>query len=604
LPATLVLAAGLLASPGTSAAAGALVFPPDHALLDSGGIEVLGFQPAGGAATLAVRSAAGESVSYPVPAGLFRVPVSLRPGESVLSLGGASATVFVGAGGRIPEGFSPPDTHAVDNGCEDCHAVGKTGVELLQQPPALCANCHDEKGKGAAVAHPPVEEGDCLACHAFHGASLSGLPAAARRGICFGCHDDFTDGGKLRMHGPVAKGDCAGCHEVHGGSAAKLLPATGIELCLRCHDDPSRKEGGGEWETPHPALDDGCPSCHVPHASAVGALLRAPQPEVCGDCHDAVVPEGPEGAVVHPPVEEGECAGCHNPHGADQAKLLRAPGAELCTECHDDPARGPDGEEWATPHPALDDGCPTCHRPHASAQAALLVSPQAPLCFECHDQFVTTGEDGKPMHVHGAVAQGRCAGCHAPHGSAQAKLLRKPSPELCFICHQDPSHTPEGGDWAVPHPALDDGCAACHRPHVAPAPNLLDAEQAEVCAACHEDKRLDPEGEPWPFPHAPVRAGRCAVCHQPHGAPQPALLPKPVVEFCGTCHPAPHAAHLFVELEGGEPVVENAKIPEDFPIRKKDGALVCTGCHLPHGSEFMKLWNVGREVFCSQCHPY
>jgi predicted CXXCH cytochrome family protein len=588
-----------------------VIFPPDGALLGGdGAIAVLGYRPAGPPVAMTI-SAKGATRTVPLDAGSFSVPVKLEAGESVLAVGDRKIKVFVGAAGAAAPGYSAPDPHAVDNSCDDCHSFAGGAAKLIKPPPALCLNCHDDvlkgpDGKPQAVLHPPAEEGDCLACHPFHRLSIKALPAAARRELCFGCHDDFTGGGKKRMHAPVAKGECTGCHGAHAAAGKKLLPATGVKLCLLCHADPSKTKDGKDLAVQHPALDDGCAACHLPHVSDAPRLLARPAAQLCADCHDPFpAEEGGKKLLVHSPVEEGECAGCHAVHGSEAPKLLAAPGKALCVKCHDDPTLGADGKAWGTAHPALDDGCLVCHRPHVAPAPGMLKSGQAQLCAECHDPFPAPAAGGSS---HKPVTEGKCSACHGPHGSALAKLLlASPAQALCVRCHKDPALDSAGQPWAVPHPALDDGCPSCHLPHVAPAARLLAKPQAPLCTSCHEDKNLGPDGQPWVTPHPPVAEGLCVSCHRPHGSRERALLVKPGNELCLACHTEAHARHRTVELDAvtGQPLATDAvTLPQNFPVRKKDGSLSCVGCHLPHGSNYPSLWPNDQASFCSRCHRF
>jgi predicted CXXCH cytochrome family protein len=183
-------------------------------------------------------------------------------------------------------------------------------------------------------------------------------------------------------------------------------------------------------------------------------------------------------------------------------------------------------------------------------------------------------------------------------------LLASPGRELCLTCHKDPALDPQGTDWAVPHPALDDGCPTCHLPHVAEAPRLLAKAQRALCAGCHEDKSLNGDGVAWKVPHAPVATGMCASCHGAHGGPQKALLKKSVDALCGTCHTEVHARHQTVELDPatGQPTKVGIRLPPGFPVKKIDGRLGCVGCHQPHGSGNQNMWKTDIANFCTGCH--
>jgi len=609
-----VFGSGLIPGGASAAAGPRIVYPPDRALLSGdGSLDLHGFLPGGSPGSVTITGKSGPR-ALPVGAGVFSVKIKLDPGENTLALQDRKVTVFIQGGAppdAIPQGFAPPDTHAIDNSCEDCHAFAGGLATLLKKPPELCAGCHDDvlkgkDGKPQAVLHPPAAEGDCLACHVFHRLSIKRLAPAAKRELCFGCHDDFTAGGKKRMHRPVAEGECTGCHGAHAAAGKKLLPATGIKLCLLCHADPSQNKAGTAWAVPHPALDDGCPSCHLPHVADNPRLLKKPVAALCADCHDPFPSEaGGKKLVRHSPVEEGECTACHAVHGSDLKKLLPVQGKALCVKCHTDPSLTPDGKEWAVTHPALDDGCLVCHLPHVAPAAGMLKSPQAPLCFGCHDAFAVP-DASKGGSIHTPVAQGACALCHAPHGSAEKKLLlASPGRALCLKCHKDPALDPGGIPWAVPHPALDEGCTACHRPHVAEARRLLAKPPSALCAGCHEDKNLNADGKPWATQHTPVAKGMCGSCHGPHGAPEKGLLKKSVYEICETCHTEVHARHQSVEVDPntGQPASGKAQLPPGFRVRKKDGRIACVGCHQPHGSDNQILWNADAATFCSRCHP-
>lgn len=596
--------------PVAAAAREMIVYPPDRALLSGGETpSLLGYRADTTPGSLSITGKDG-SRTQPVGSGSFSVKVALDPGENVLELGNSKVTVFVAGAEAPPSGYGPADTHAVDNDCTECHSFAGGAAKLLDKPQKLCARCHDDMLKGKdgktwPVAHPPAQEGDCLACHVFHGLSIKREPAAARRERCFGCHDDFTAGGKKKMHAPVAKGECASCHGVHGSTGKKLLPATGLKLCLLCHANPAQSKDAKPWTVPHPALDDGCASCHLPHVADTRRLLVKPEADLCADCHEPFPAEkGGKKQVLHSPVEEGQCGECHAVHGSDAKRLLAASGKALCVKCHDDTTLGPDGKPWAFDHPALDDGCQGCHLPHVSPVAGLLRKPQAPLCFECHEVFQVP-DAGKGGSLHVPVAKGECSLCHGVHGSAQKKLLLAAADKaLCLKCHKDPALDPDGAPWTVPHPALDDGCPACHKPHLSNVPRLLTKLQKPLCAGCHDDKSVNGEGNAWVSPHAPVAAGLCSSCHGSHGSREKALLRKNQYEICFTCHPEVHEKHQRTDLDPVtlQPESGKATLPPGFPARKSDGRLSCVGCHQPHGSDAQYMWTKDENSFCFFCH--
>ncbi len=107
--------------------------------------------------------------------------------------------------------------------------------------------------------HEPFKERMCGECHNLQkGNKLLEQPPA----LCFNCHDDFLDGKKFK-HGPTAAGYCTQCHHPHMEKQQFMLKRKGQALCLECHDrnDINKKEIHLEIE------DTDCWECHDPHAS-------------------------------------------------------------------------------------------------------------------------------------------------------------------------------------------------------------------------------------------------------------------------------------------------------------------------------------------------
>ncbi|MCH7883719.1 MAG: hypothetical protein IIC01_00590 [Planctomycetes bacterium] len=78
----------------------------------------------------------------------------------------------------------------------------------------------------------------------------------------------------------------------------------------------------------------------------------------------------------------------------------------------------------------------------------------------------------------------------------------------------------------------------------------------DQCGQCHARYFGEEVG------HAPVAAGQCAICHQPHRSDQPALLRMSILETCVECHDEP---------EDLSPAAHSGKSAEN-----------CTSCHDAH----------------------
>ena len=219
-----------------------------------------------------------------------------------------------------------------------------------------------------------------------------------------------------------------------------------------------------------------------------------------------------------------------------------------CVKCHKKLTKG------KFVHQAIEMGCPTCHAginaktvPHKKTNAIArgLASEQPDLCYGCHDKSLFTKST-----VHAAVSMG-CTGCHNPHSSKNAKLLKTIVPALCFDCHDK-----SGFEKKFIHPPVASGdCMTCHSPHSTDEMALLLNKPAAVCLQCHPDavhgrhtKRQLPVSEQasgktvQPEIQDPLRPDKpfyCGSCHNPHSADNPTLFrfsAKSSKEFCVNCH--------------------------------------------------------------------
>jgi predicted CXXCH cytochrome family protein len=228
---------------------------------------------------------------------------------------------------------------------------------------------------------------------------------------------------------------------------------------------------------------------------------------------------------------------------------LSAAGKINCLKCHMKITKG------KFVHQALEMGCLACHAainaravPHkkTNALARGLSSDQPDLCYGCHDKGIFTKNE-----VHPAVSMG-CTGCHNPHASKNAKLLKVKTPALCFTCHEKTGFTRK----FVHQPVAAGDCMTCHSPHSTDEMALLVNKPAVICLQCHPDavhgqhalSRQLPVSEQaagrtlTPELQDPTRPGRpffCGSCHTPHSADNPSLFrfdAKSSKELCIQCH--------------------------------------------------------------------
>jgi predicted CXXCH cytochrome family protein len=380
--------------------------------------------------------------------------------------------------------------HALASTC--CYASGN----------CVTTDCHSSMGK-AEFVHGPVAGGKCDACHVETGSIHPGKDDAIELtdqgpALCFQCHDDPGEG-KKHTHWPVEK-DCHNCHDPHQSSRQFQLKWKGKgkvvnSLCNTCHDKAtfSKKFQHG------PVGDGECTSCHNPHASEFEQLLIAPKADgqVCFECHEEIRDFFLQ-KYVHPPVKEG-CDLCHDPHSSDHKIQLHKAQADLCIECHEEENQKfyQDITNAKFKHAPVEEGrCADCHKPHSSNYKFFLKASPEIFCLMCHYQIERIIQDAKSQHD--PVAKRECLICHVPHAGDYVSLLVSYYPKntyiryrdenfaLCFNCHESDAFTLKQTTAATHFRNTDQNlhylhvyrskgrvCTNCHGIHGADLPKLI-----------------------------------------------------------------------------------------------------------------------------------
>jgi len=277
--------------------------------------------------------------------------------------------------------------------------------------------------------------------------------------VCKACHPNiWLDFYKNPHYKSIASGTetpartgCEGCHgpaKAHvaaGGGAATIphafslmQPKEILDDCLTCHAKDFPRSN--IRRSSHTVTDVVCSSCHSIHKAATPKFLLAKkQTDLCYTCHSSV--RAQFSMPFKHRVNEGviQCSDCHNPHGSvaptwrvglRPRMVEQAQGnEEPCLKCHTD-KRGP----FVFEHAAVRvDGCETCHNPHGSMNARLLKRPVVfTVCLECHNGAGNFGRQGdgivtqSPSHNMANPKYQNCTTCHVRiHGSnADATFLR------------------------------------------------------------------------------------------------------------------------------------------------------------------------------------
>ena len=264
-----------------------------------------------------------------------------------------------------------------NKGCTACHDPhsSKSKHLLKKAVPELCKSCHKTKSRPFANKHMgfPVEQSDCISCHAAHGSDQPGMLHRS-------------------AHSPVTKKMCTQCHEGLRSKKPLAMKAQGVEICRPCHAKTLKVMLNRNHVHAAVLNAEACINCHVPHASGNGKLLRGNMIEVCGRCHPDTIARQNASPTKHKPIAEGRCGKCHNPHSSNNMLLFKkADVLATCGTCHQWSKHtshkvGPKFKDPRNQNLIID--CLSCHLAHGSEYKKLIpfVSTSA-LCTKCHSEL-------------------------------------------------------------------------------------------------------------------------------------------------------------------------------------------------------------------------
>jgi len=298
--------------------------------------------------------------------------------KNVLGLFVAGALAWglpaMAAGGvaPLPKGATVAWSHAP-------YSMGECGLCHVKNDPAdpgpiktgnvneLCFGCHEEieaaMGK-SRFTHAAVED-SCTNCHNPHNAAYKKLLIAEPPALCAQCHDDVWELATKApvQHAAVREGtSCLNCHTPHASDVDRLLKALPYDLCVGCHGKNGTKDSRGKplmniaarlADNPvvhRPVADKDCSACHTPHGGKYFRLLVTEYPPkfyspfdpknyaLCFTCHNSEIVSIPKTTTltgfrdgdrnlhyVHVNKKERgrTCRACHEVHAAPQPHLIR-----------------------------------------------------------------------------------------------------------------------------------------------------------------------------------------------------------------------------------------------------------------------------------------
>jgi DmsE family decaheme c-type cytochrome len=328
--------------------------------------------------------------------------------------------------------------------------------------------------------------------------------------------------------------------------------------------------------------DQLCATCHESYVKHHQTNIHRGQS--CETCHgpgsEHVRTRGKEPGLIRSfkrmtPAERSEtCLQCHADNGCEPGESWRisahANAGVSCTDCH-------------TGHYTVPPGTPTTNLSKADSKDGQIRLARLPALSE-ESLPGPSGEEngGEPSPENGAprLQDSRNMGAITPH--------------VCYRCHANMTRQQH-----VAHPhqicgAVGFDCTTCHDPHGKIRPET----RTDLCLQCHD---MSAPTMAW-HSSTHFRYGvACADCHNPH----PNSYVEPVVDIqhthidrkprspmsvdepqaCYKCHPDIYAKNAM---------------PSHHPI--KEGKMVCSDCHDPHGQTEDNLKEPTVNMVCYRCH--
>ena len=236
-------------------------------------------------------------------------------------------------------------------GCHGAHG-GKTKFFLPVEGRKLCEKCHGDflkKMDQCKYPHQPMVEGkSCENCHQPHASKQERLLNGKNEELCLSCHNKPLQG-KTRtipsvaeqvekskyLHGPLQQKNCIACHAAHGSDHANILqkafPANfyapyedkAYDLCFNCHDKKivlsersavtGFRNGDLNLHFLHVNREKGrsCRACHHEHAANQPKHIRDSVPFGRWEMHTQFTKTDTGGGCAN---------GCHQPYKYDRNK--------------------------------------------------------------------------------------------------------------------------------------------------------------------------------------------------------------------------------------------------------------------------------------------
>lgn len=211
-------------------------------------------------------------------------------------------------------------------------------------------------------------------------------------------------------------------------------------------------------------------------------------------------------------------------------------------------------------------------------------------CVECHEEYMRTFAMTKMGRT---LPDGGCESCHGP----MSKHLESPRQEPPLVV----SFTKTGGLNPTQKASI---CTQCHQDGIQINWQMSNHASAEnTCVNCHDIMAMND-----PVLDRSTQTQVCFQCHQDKRALMNQRGRHPIREgkvVCSDCH-NPHGSPGPKQLVKNSvtetcyqchPEKRGPFLWEHQPVRED-----CTNCHNPHGSNQPRMLKVREPFLCQQCH--
>ena len=328
--------------------------------------------------------------------------------------------------------------------------------------------------------------------------------------------------------------------------------------------------------------------------------------QLCSTCHESFVKY--HQADVH---HQQSCETCHGPASEHIRTRGKEPGlirsfkrmapaerSETCLQCHEDNSCQP-GKEWRiSVHANAGVSCTDCHTGHYNVPPGTKVTDlsKADVRYDTRIELVrlpaVTEEALPPGNQKESSTENVLS--NLPLTLSDSRKMGAITPHVCYRCHANMKRQEE-----IAHPHQICGatrldCTTCHDPHGKIRPET----RTDLCLKCHD---MSSPTMAW---HSSTHARygvACADCHNPH----PNSYVQPVVDMEHTHIERKPRMPMSVDepqtcYKCHQQIYAKNAMPSHHPI--KEGKMVCSDCHDPHGETQDNLKEPTVNMVCYKCH--